>query len=155
MRNVCLNAKKEEIETEKHIFVLSSHHVFWFLVVLCIYLIVFLFLLNDLKFSLVECLFFKETFKGVLCIPQSSSITGTSPPDCLVSYPGYPLGRGFYPSAEVQLVYSTAPPSRLGIYSDEGLLGPVTLFGKFITEEWCIKVSQILPKKTQFFPSLS
>ena len=28
---------------------------------------------------------------GVLCIPQSSSITGTSPPDCLVSYPGYSL----------------------------------------------------------------
>ena len=24
--------------------------------------------------------------KGVLCIPQSSSITGTSPSDCLVSY---------------------------------------------------------------------
>ena len=35
--------------------------------------------------------------KEVLCIPQSSSITGTSPSDCLVSY------------AEVQSVYSTAP----------------------------------------------
>ena len=27
----------------------------------------------------------------VLHIPQSSSITGTSPPDCLVSYPGHSL----------------------------------------------------------------
>ena len=46
--------------------------------------------------------------KGVLHIPQSSSITGTSPSDCLVSLPGHLLG-GSYPSAEVQLVYSTAP----------------------------------------------
>ena len=29
----------------------------------------------------------------VLYIPQSSSITGTSPSDCLVSYPGYSLGE--------------------------------------------------------------
>ena len=29
--------------------------------------------------------------KGVLRIPQSSSITGTSPSDCLLSYPGYSL----------------------------------------------------------------
>ena len=46
--------------------------------------------------------------KGVFCIPQSSSITETSQSDCLVSYPGHSLG-GFYPSAEVQSVYSTAP----------------------------------------------
>ena len=46
--------------------------------------------------------------EGVLSIPQSSSITGTSPSDCLVSYPGYLLGRGSYPSAEMQSVYSTA-----------------------------------------------
>ena len=38
--------------------------------------------------------------KEVLRIPQSSSITGTSPLDCLVSYPGHslvgvlPLSRG-------------------------------------------------------------
>ena len=42
----------------------------------------------------------------VLRVPQRSSITGTSPSDCLVSYPGYSLGRGSYPSAEVQSVYS-------------------------------------------------
>ena len=28
----------------------------------------------------------------VLCIPQSFSVTGTSPLDCLVSYPGHSLG---------------------------------------------------------------
>ena len=31
--------------------------------------------------------------EGVLHIPQSSSITGTSPSDCLVSYLGHLLGR--------------------------------------------------------------
>ena len=30
--------------------------------------------------------------EGVLCIPQSSSITGTSPSNCLVSYPKQSLG---------------------------------------------------------------
>ena len=46
--------------------------------------------------------------EGVLYIPQSSSITWTSPSDCLVSYPGPSLRRS-YPSAEMQSVYSTAP----------------------------------------------
>ena len=35
----------------------------------------------------------------VLRIPQSSSITGTSPSDCLVSYPGHLLEWGSYPTA--------------------------------------------------------
>ena len=52
--------------------------------------------------------------KGVLCIPQTFSITGASPSDCLVSYTGHSLGES-YPSAEKQSVYSTAPsPSRQG-----------------------------------------
>ena len=46
--------------------------------------------------------------KGVLRIPQSSSIARTSPSDCFVSYPGHSLG-GSYPSAEKQSVYSTGP----------------------------------------------
>ena len=46
--------------------------------------------------------------EGVLRIPQSSSKTGTSPSDCLVSYPGHSWG-GSYPSAEKQSMYSTAP----------------------------------------------
>ena len=44
----------------------------------------------------------------VLRIPQISSITGTSPSDCLVSYLGHLLGEGSYPSAEKQSVNSTA-----------------------------------------------
>ena len=32
--------------------------------------------------------------EGVLRIPQSSSTAGTSPSDCLVSYPGHSLGGG-------------------------------------------------------------
>ena len=47
--------------------------------------------------------------EGVLRIPQSSSTAGTSPSNCLVSYPGHSLGGRSYPSAEVQSVYSTAP----------------------------------------------
>ena len=46
--------------------------------------------------------------EGVLCIPQSSSITGTSPSDCSVSYPGHSL-RGSYHSVEKQSMYFTAP----------------------------------------------
>ena len=46
--------------------------------------------------------------KGVIRILQSSSITGVSPSDCLVSYPGHSLGKS-YPSAEMQSVYSAAP----------------------------------------------
>ena len=38
---------------------------------------------------------------------QSSSITGASPSDCLVSYPGHLLEES-YPSAEMQSVYCTA-----------------------------------------------
>ena len=45
----------------------------------------------------------------VLRIPQSSSITETSTSDCLVSYQDTCCGGGeSYPSAEKQLVYSTA-----------------------------------------------
>ena len=47
--------------------------------------------------------------EGVLRIPQISSITGTSPSDCFVSYPGHELEVGSYTSAEVLSVYSTAP----------------------------------------------
>ena len=46
----------------------------------------------------------------VLHIPQSLIITGTSLSNCLMSYPGHSLERGVsYPSAEVQLMHSTAP----------------------------------------------
>ena len=45
-----------------------------------------------------------------LHIPQSSSITGTLPSDCLVSYPERSLQGVSYPTPEEkQSVYSTAP----------------------------------------------
>ena len=37
--------------------------------------------------------------EGILRIPQISSTSETSPSDCLVSYPGYSLGKS-YSSAE-------------------------------------------------------
>ena len=46
--------------------------------------------------------------KRVLLIPESSSITGASSSDCLVSYLGHSLVVG-YSSAEMQSVYSAAP----------------------------------------------
>ena len=46
--------------------------------------------------------------EGLLHIPQNSSITGTSPSDCLVSYTGHSLEES-YSSADMQSVYSTAP----------------------------------------------
>ena len=46
--------------------------------------------------------------EGVLCISQSSSITGTLLLDCLVSYPGHLLVES-YPSTKMQSVYSTTP----------------------------------------------
>ena len=45
--------------------------------------------------------------EGVLHIPQSSSITGATPSDCLVSYPRNSLGES-YPFAEMQSAYSMA-----------------------------------------------
>ena len=46
----------------------------------------------------------------VLHISQISSINGTSPSDCLVSYPRHLFGGGgSYLSAEMQSVYSTVP----------------------------------------------
>ena len=50
--------------------------------------------------------------EGVLHIPQSSSITGASPSDCFVSYPGHTL-EGVFPLRReaVGVFYS---PSRLG-----------------------------------------
>ena len=46
--------------------------------------------------------------EGVLHIPQSSSVTGASSSDCLMSYPGNDVRES---SAEMQSVYSTIPPA--------------------------------------------
>ena len=45
----------------------------------------------------------------VLRIPQSSSITGTSPSDCFISKTLVAEGKGSYHPAEKQSVYSIAP----------------------------------------------
>ena len=62
--------------------------------------------------------------EGVLCIPQSSSITRTSSWDCLVSYPGHSLEVGSHPSAEVHSVYSTAPADRASFAQSVIYSGP-------------------------------
>ena len=46
--------------------------------------------------------------EGVYCIPQSYSINGGLPLDCLVTYPGHLLGES-YPFAKMQMVSSTNP----------------------------------------------
>ena len=53
----------------------------------------------------------KDGNKEVVCIPQSSTITGASSSDCLMSYPEHSLrgGGGSYLSPEMQSVHSTAP----------------------------------------------
>ena len=54
----------------------------------------------------------------VLCIPQSSSIVGSSPSECLVSYLGHSLAAGFLLLCReaVGVFYS---PSRLGKGTDD------------------------------------
>ena len=58
--------------------------------------------------------------QGVICIPQSSSITGALPSDYLLSYPGHSLEvvGGSCPSAEIQWVFSIAPPKWAGKICD-------------------------------------
>ena len=57
--------------------------------------------------------------EGVLLIPQSSSITGTSPLDCLVSYLGHSLGKVLPLCRDAVGVFYS--PSRLGKENAEGL----------------------------------
>ena len=53
---------------------------------------------------------FPNSNEGVHLIPQNSSITGASPSDSLISYPGHLSEEGSYPSAEKKSVHSTVPP---------------------------------------------
>ena len=53
--------------------------------------------------------------EGEILIPQSPSITETSPADYFVFYPGHTLGES-YPSDELQSVYSTATTDWAKIY---------------------------------------
>ena len=54
--------------------------------------------------------------EGVLCIPQSSSITWASPSDCLVSHPGHSLGSLTLCRDAVGVYYS---PGRFGNFIGE------------------------------------
>ena len=56
-----------------------------------------------------------DSNEGVLCFPQSSSIIWALPSDCFVSYFWTVVGV-FYPSAEMQSVYS-ATPYLFSVYS--------------------------------------
>ena len=67
--------------------------------------------------------------KGVLHIPQSSSINGTSPTDCLMSYRGHSLGKS-YSSAEMQSMYST------GVFN---WTIQNTRWGSFTLLQWCCR----------------
>ena len=49
-----------------------------------------------------------DSIEGILRIPQSSSIAGTLPSDCLVSYPGHLLGESYH-SAEMQSILQPEP----------------------------------------------
>ena len=53
----------------------------------------------------------RDSNEGVPCVPQSSGIIEVSPSDCFVSYPEHSLGE-FYPSTEMQSVYSATPANR-------------------------------------------
>ena len=45
---------------------------------------------------------------GLLCISQSSSVTGTLSSDCLMLYQEHSLGESYF-STKMQSVYSAAP----------------------------------------------
>ena len=63
-----------------------------------------------------------DGIEGVLRIPQSSSIIGMSPPDCMVSYPGLSLGVGVL--LQCKCVFGVFySPSRLGNGLDERNIG--------------------------------
>ena len=64
--------------------------------------------MHIVKFNLTQSGLGSDGNEEVLNVSQSSSITGASPLNYLVSYLGHSLW-GPYPSAEMQSVYSRAP----------------------------------------------
>ena len=70
--------------------------------------------------------------KGVHCIPQSSSITGSSPSDCLVSYPGHSLvGGGLTPLQRCSwCILKPLPigPASLRMFSTKGVYQSYILY---------------------------
>ena len=64
-----------------------------------------------------------DTNEGILYIPQSSSITGTLPSDCFVSYTGHSMEES-YLSAVMQSVYSAALANLAIVVVSERTFGP-------------------------------
>ena len=79
----------------------------------------------------------------MLCIPQSHSITGTSPSDCLVSYQDTHWSGVSYPTAEVLSVYSTAPTDRAK-YGIKGFFYRLFFFLSFFSFSNCSPCPHIL-----------
>ena len=98
--------------------------------------------------------------EGVLRISQSSSIAGTSPSDCSVSYLGHSLG-GSYPSAEKQSLYSTAPADWAKFPCDskhEDIIEDIgswlhcpTRFPKLLNLYWRLTILFLFRKQVCFF----
>ena len=85
--------------------------------------------------------------EDVIRIPESSSVTETSPSDCLMSYLVHSLAES-YPSAEMQSVYSTAP----AIFSS-----PSLMYGFFFPKLRALipaAKSYHSPSLVPFFPKL-
>ena len=68
-----------------------------------------------------------DDHESVICISQSSSITGAFPSDCLMSYPGHSFG-GVLPCCRdvVGIFYSSAPP--IGQYTELNVKKKTVLF---------------------------
>ena len=58
----------------------------------------------------------------VLHIPQSSSITGASPSDCLMSYLGHLLGRGLTPLQRCSLCIQQPQPMGFTLFQEQHLI---------------------------------
>ena len=88
-----------------------------------------------------------DCIQGVLCNPQSSSITEASPSDCFVSYREHSFGES-YPSAELQLVLFYSPIDWANTPGESASciiveLNSITIL-KFIHLDYIIKVIVLL-----------
>ena len=87
--------------------------------------------------------------EGILCIPQSSSITGALSSNYFVLYAEHSLvGVGSYPCAEKQPVYSTAPAD----WAAGHLLMCVCVGGSYLSGEMQSVYSTATPKPTGLRP---
>ena len=94
--------------------------------------------------------------EGVFCIPQSSSITGTSQSDCSVSYLGHSLGGGLTPLQRSSWCILQLQPTRKRFYRKQMSIGGTTTPGKHcsLTNEMFLifqgKYDYLIQCKTSF-----